>query len=70
VASLSLKAFHVFFITISVLLAFGFALWSARQFAMHGGGGNLSMALISSVGGIALILYVIRFIRKLNTGNL
>lgn len=62
---MSLKAFHIFFIAISILLSFGFGLWlllmdtADRNFVM------LAMAMGSFAAGAGLILYAIRFLRKL-----
>jgi len=61
---MSLKVFHVFFITISVLLCLGFGAWCldsdyarGRMFYMIAGG--VSFAL-----GIGLVVYEILFLRK------
>ena len=62
---MSLKAFHVVFITASVLLAFGCAAWWLVNFAemrrlsdlVYGGG--------SLVVGVALVIYGRYFLRKL-----
>ena len=55
---LSLKAVHIVFISFSVLLAFGFGLWAIY---FH----QMLMGLVSFAIGIVLILYGIRFLRKL-----
>jgi len=61
---MSLKVFHVFFITVSVLLCLGFGAWCldsdyarVRMFYMIAGG--VSFAL-----GIGLVVYEILFLRK------
>ena len=61
---MSLKVFHVFFITVSVLLCLGFGAWCldsdyarGRTFYMIAGG--VSFAL-----GIGLVVYEILFLRK------
>ena len=53
---MSLKAFHVLFITASVLLAFGMAAWLMRSSAL-GAAGALAV-------GLALIGYEVWFVRK------
>lgn len=55
---MSLKAVHIVFISLSVLLAFGFGLWSIY---FH----HMLVGLVSFAIGIVLILYGIRFLRKL-----
>jgi len=60
---MSLKAFHIVFIFFSILLAFGFAVWSFSQAS-----GNFTMVLIgifSVAIGIGLIFYAVRFLKKL-----
>lgn len=62
---MSLKAFHIFFITLSVLSSFGFAVWSMLKFTSDGGIGFVAVAILSVAAGIGLILYGIRFLKKL-----
>ena len=61
---MSLKVFHVFFITISVLLCLGFGAWCldsdyarGRTFYMIAGGVSFGL-------GIGLVVYEILFLRK------
>jgi len=55
---MSLKTFHIFFISVSVLTAFGFGVWLYQHsFLVYG--------LISFLLGKALIVYGIYFLRKL-----
>lgn len=62
---MSLKAFHVLFIAVSILLAFGFAAWSWRQYVELESMGYLAVALLSAVCGVGLIAYGRYFLRKL-----
>ena len=62
---MSLKAFHIFFIAVSVLLAFGFGVWSVYTHLAESNLGFLLMGLSSFVVGIALIFYGINFLHKL-----
>ncbi|MEA3210486.1 MAG: hypothetical protein QOE70_3543 [Chthoniobacter sp.] len=55
---MSLKGFHIFFITLSILLAAGCAVWAfvndvARPFG-----------IVSSLVAMALVVYGVSFIRK------
>ena len=56
---MSLKAFHVFFISVSVLLCFGFGVWCFRN------NGYTGMGVGSLLIGVGLIVYEISFLRKL-----
>jgi hypothetical protein len=62
---MSLKAVHIAFISLSALLCFGFGVWSLRVFGQSGGAWLLVVAVVSMLGGIGLIVYGIRFLRKL-----
>jgi F0F1-type ATP synthase assembly protein I len=61
---MSLKAFHLVFITAAILLAFGFGIWLAKNFFSTGGAGNLFSALLSFGAGIGLIVYECYFLKK------
>jgi Na+-driven multidrug efflux pump len=54
---MSLKALHILFISVSVLLAFGFSAWAFRSFALGGEGMHLGLGIGSAVAGVALIIY-------------
>lgn len=62
---MSLKSFHLFFIAVSILLAVGFGIWEIAAYTDDGAGGRLVAALVSFAVAAALIVYGIRFIRKL-----
>jgi len=62
---MSLKAFHVLFIAVSILLAFGFAAWLFYQFSLAGGGWNLAFGIVSMAIGLGLIVYGRYFLKKL-----
>jgi hypothetical protein len=61
---MSLKAFHLVFITAATLLAFGFGGWLAKNFLAGGGVLNLVSALLSFGAGIGLIVYEVYFLKK------
>ena len=62
---MSLKAFHLVFITASVLLSFGFGAWSLVGFSDYGRMVDLVFG-IGSVGvGVGLIVYGRYVLRKL-----
>ena len=60
---MSLKAFHVFFITLSVLLCLGFGAWCLGSVYAHGQLSYTVAGIISFVLGVALVVYEIVFLR-------
>jgi len=63
---MSLKAFHVIFITASCALAFGCGVWALREYwSADGGLFDLCFGLGSLVTGVALIVYERYFLKKL-----
>ncbi len=62
---MSLKAIHIIFITLSVVLAFGFAFWALESYAHGEGSWMLVVALLSFAAGVGLIVYCKMFLRKL-----
>jgi hypothetical protein len=69
---MSLKAFHIIFITVSTLLAFGFGVWSlTNYFSAEGAALDLVLGAASLVAGVGLIIYGRYFLKKLkNVGYL
>lgn len=63
---MSLKAFHLVFISASSALAFGFAVWELRSYwSVAGSVGDLLLGLGSLVVGVGLIVYERYFLKKL-----
>ncbi len=62
---MSLKAFHIVFIGASTLLAFGVSAWCFRQYFEDHKAGDLILAQICLVSGIALVIYGKKMLRKL-----
>ena len=62
---MSLKAFHIFFVSISTVLCVGFGAWSLRLYLDSGGGLNLALAVGAFVGTAVLVWYGAWFLRKL-----
>lgn len=62
---MSLKTFHLIFITIATLFAIWFAIWGIRSF-VHDASNNLHLFLgvISLIAAIALIIYEVKVFRK------
>jgi hypothetical protein len=67
---MSLKAFHIFFIVVSILFAFGFGVWGLQAHAAGRDGAIYSLALLSLAVGAGLVVYLVAFIRKLRNPRL
>ena len=61
---MSLKAFHVFFVTVSTLFLAGFCFWSGREYFAVGGSANLFYAGLSLAAVIGLPIYGVWFLKK------
>ena len=62
---MSLKAVHVFFVTVATLIAAGFGLWSIQQYGATGSAGDLLMTIRAVAAAIGLPIYGFWFLRKL-----
>jgi len=63
---MSLKAFHLVFITASCALAFGCSVWALKDyFSPDGVTSDFFFGLVSFAIGVALIIYERYFLKKL-----
>jgi len=62
---MSLKAFHVFFIVVSVLCALGFGAWAVADYSRTGRGSLLALGVLGFAAAAVLIWYGLWFLRKL-----
>lgn len=62
---MSLRIFHVIFITVSIALSIFVAIWGVREFVVSRSGGALALAVVFLIGGAALVAYAGRAFRKL-----
>ena len=62
---MSLKAVHVFFVTIATLIAAFFGLWSVRQYGATGSGGDLLLSVLAVAAAISLPVYGVWFLKKM-----
>jgi len=61
---MSLKAFHIFFITLAVLLCLGVAGWNGSAWMSGGSATHLAESIGWVIAGTALAIYGVRFLRK------
>jgi len=62
---MSLKAFHVFFIAISILLGMFVGGWGVRQYLMNDSGGSLALGVLFFASAFVLLAYGLKFIAKI-----
>jgi hypothetical protein len=62
---MSLKAFHVFFIAVCLILLLGCAAWGLRDYRVSGETGSLWIMAGSLVAAAGLSVYGVWFLRKL-----
>jgi len=54
---MSLKAFHIVFVIVTVVLSLYVALWGIREFAQQKSAGALALGLIFLAAAIGLMVY-------------
>ena len=62
---MSLKAFHIFFISLSILLSVGLAGWGVSSYGSEGNSGALVLGVLFFLTGFALLVYGRSFLRKM-----
>ncbi|MGN6554060.1 MAG: hypothetical protein ACTHLW_10105 [Verrucomicrobiota bacterium] len=62
---MSLKAFHLVFVTALSSLAFGCSAWKFKSYADDHAASDLGFAIAALLGGIAVIVYGKYFLKKL-----
>jgi O-antigen/teichoic acid export membrane protein len=62
--SMSLKVFHVFFISLATLMCLGVAGWNASAWMAGGSAAHLAQAVGWTLAAIGLSIYGLRFLRK------
>jgi hypothetical protein len=63
---MSLKGFHLVFIIFSIILTIGFGMWALNNYGNPVTPGLRATAAGSFLAAIALTIYFVYFIRKLN----
>ena len=62
---MSLKAFHIFFIIVSILFCLGFAWWEVDQYGMDGTFGRIAAAIGIALVAAGLVVYLMKVIKNL-----
>lgn len=62
---MSLTAFHVFFITVCLVLGVGVGAWGARDYSATGEHPSLYLAVGAFCGAVLLAIYGSWFLRKI-----
>ena len=62
---MSLKAFHIFFIILSTLLAVALGVWAVDAYGRSGSWAHLTLGVGSFIASGALVWYGVWFLRKL-----
>lgn len=63
---MSLKAFHIFFVTVSVLMSLGVGAWSVDRYLATLDAQNLALAIVCFLLGAGLIVYGFKVYKKLS----
>lgn len=62
---MSLKAFHIFFVTVSVLMCLGVGAWSTDKYLASEGATGFGLPVACFVLGAGLIVYGFKVYKKL-----
>lgn len=62
---MSLKTFHLIFITVTTLMAFGLAGWAFLSYRSSASAGDLWFGISGVAAGIGLLVYGRYFLKKL-----
>lgn len=62
---MSLKAFHLFFIAVSILMSLVVGGWSVAEYLRHGAAGLLALGAACFLLGAVLVVYGLKVYRKL-----
>ncbi len=62
---MSLRDFHIIFVTASILCSAGFGWWAINQHALFNGWGYLTTAAVSFFIACGLVIYEVIFIKKI-----
>ena len=66
---MSLKNFHILFITVSLILSVSFGTWAVLAHREETGSAYLVMGILAFVVAVTLMVYGVWFLRKINRLN-
>ncbi len=66
---MSLKFFHVVFVTFAILVLVWFGTWALRDYFQKGGSTSLALSVLSYLAGGAMLLYGSWFFKKYLRGK-
>ncbi|MAH75635.1 MAG: hypothetical protein CBC62_05430 [Opitutia bacterium TMED102] len=61
---MSLKAFHLVFIILSILFSFVFGIWAVINYGSSDKVAELILGIISLIGSVAMTIYLFFFLKK------
>ena len=61
---MSLKAIHIFFVTVATVASGGFGVWSVQRYTASGSGSDLALAILTVAMAVALPIYGVWFLKK------
>jgi hypothetical protein len=62
---MSLRIFHIIFVTASIALCLFVALWCVREYQASGSAANLALGVVFLLSGAALVVYGKKVFHKL-----
>ena len=62
---MSLRIFHIVFVTISIALSIFVTIWGVREYLLTRSTGALGLAAVFLTGGVILVWYANRVFKKL-----
>jgi hypothetical protein len=62
---MSLRIFHIVFVTVSIALSIFVTIWGVREYAATHNTGALGLATVFLAGGVLLVIYAGRVFKKL-----
>ena len=68
-SNVSLKEFHIVFITASVLLSLGVATWGLVQYNQLHGRFYVETFILSSIAAVGLTIYEVYFVKKMKASD-
>jgi len=67
---LSLRTVHLTFMLLAIAGADLFGAWAIWSYLQGGDVGRLAMGVVCVLGGVGLVLYVVRFVKGMDAANI